>query len=72
VCAITIKEVKDIHVVTEFPDVFTEDLPGLPLERDVEFVIELQPGIAPLSRRSCSIKVSFTQVLHLGAILPSL
>jgi hypothetical protein len=38
--------------VCEFPDVFLEDLPELPLERDVEFVIELKPGTAPISRRS--------------------
>jgi hypothetical protein len=47
-----ISEVKDIPVVCEFPDVFPEDLPGLPPERDVEFVIELKPGTAPVSRRS--------------------
>jgi hypothetical protein len=34
-----IPEIQDIPVVCEFPDVFPEDLPGLPLERDVEFVI---------------------------------
>jgi hypothetical protein len=39
-------------VVCEFPDVFPEDLPGLPPERDVEFVIELKPGTTPISRRS--------------------
>jgi hypothetical protein len=47
-----IPEIQDIPVVCEFPDVFPEDLPGLPLERDVEFVIELKPGTAPISRRS--------------------
>jgi hypothetical protein len=47
-----IPEIKDIPVVCEFPDVFPEDLPGLPPERDVEFVIELKPGTAPISRRS--------------------
>jgi hypothetical protein len=40
-----------ILVAHEFPDVFPEDLPGMPLDRDVEFVIELQPGMAPISRR---------------------
>jgi hypothetical protein len=35
-----IPEIQDIPVVCEFPDVFPDDLPGLPLERDVEFVIE--------------------------------
>jgi hypothetical protein len=47
-----IPEIKDIPVVCEFPDVFPEDLSGLPPERDVEFVIELKPGTAPISRRS--------------------
>jgi hypothetical protein len=47
-----IQEVQDILVVCEFPDVFPEDLPGLPPERDVEFVIELKLGMAPISRRS--------------------
>jgi hypothetical protein len=39
-------------VVCEFLDVFPEDLPGLPLERDVEFVNELKSGTTPISRRS--------------------
>jgi hypothetical protein len=47
-----IPEIQDILVVFEFPDVFPEDLPGLPPERDIEFVIELKPGAAPISRRS--------------------
>jgi hypothetical protein len=47
-----IPEIKDIPVVSEFPYVFPEDLPGLPPKRDVQFVIELKPGTAPISRRS--------------------
>jgi hypothetical protein len=47
-----IPEIQDIPVVCEFPDAFPEDLPRLPLERDVEFVIELKPDMAPISRRS--------------------
>ena len=39
-------------MVCEFPDVFPEDLSGLPPERDVVFVIELKPDTAPISRRS--------------------
>jgi hypothetical protein len=46
-----IPEIQDILVVCEFPDVLPEDLPGLPPERDVEFVIELKPGTAPVSKR---------------------
>jgi hypothetical protein len=49
---VMVPEIKDILVLCEFPDVFPEDLPGLPPERDVEFVIELKPGTAPISRRS--------------------
>jgi hypothetical protein len=51
----SIPEIQDIPVVCEFPDVFPEDLPGLPPERDVEFVIELKPGTTPVSRRSYRI-----------------
>jgi hypothetical protein len=47
-----VQELQDILVAHEFPDVFPEDLPGLPPERDVEFIIELNPGTAPISRRS--------------------
>jgi hypothetical protein len=38
---------KIVKVVSEFPDVFPEDLPGMPPERKVEFAIELLPGTAP-------------------------
>jgi hypothetical protein len=41
-----------IKVVSEFPDVFLEDLPGMPPERKVEFAIELVPGTAPISKRA--------------------
>ena len=37
------------RVVCEFQDVF-QDIPGLPPRRDIEFCIELQPGVAPISR----------------------
>jgi hypothetical protein len=37
--------------VCEYPDVFLDELPGMPPDRDVEFVIELQPGTAPISKR---------------------
>jgi hypothetical protein len=47
-----IPEIEDIPVVCEFPDVLPEDLPGLPPERDVQFVIELKPDTAPISTRS--------------------
>jgi hypothetical protein len=40
---------KIIKVVSEFPDVFLEDLLGMPPERKVEFAIELLPGTAPVT-----------------------
>jgi hypothetical protein len=40
-----------IPIVSELPDVFPDDLPGLPPDRDVEFKIELLPHMAPISRR---------------------
>jgi hypothetical protein len=47
-----VKKINAIPVVCEFPDVFPDDLPGLPPDRDVEFVIELKHGTAPISRRA--------------------
>ena len=45
------KVVAEISVVCEYTDVFPEELPGMPPDRDIEFVIELQPSTAPISRR---------------------
>ncbi|GJS45916.1 putative reverse transcriptase domain-containing protein [Tanacetum coccineum] len=44
------KRLEDILVVREFPEVFPEDLPGLPPARQVEFQIDLIPGAAPVAR----------------------
>ena len=41
--------VDEIPVVTEFPDVFPDDIAGLPPEREVEFTIDLIPGTEPIS-----------------------
>ena len=43
-------EVEKILVVREFLDVFPEELPGIPIEREVDLSIEIVPGTAPLSR----------------------
>jgi hypothetical protein len=73
-----VQEVHDIPVVCEFPNIFPEDLPGLPLERDVEFVIELKPGTSPISRRSydmppnelAELKTQLQDLLEKGFIRP--
>jgi hypothetical protein len=49
-----IKEIKPseaMKVVSEFPDVFPDELPGMRRERKVEFAIELIPRTAPISKR---------------------
>jgi len=48
---VTSSAIKDIPVVCEFLDIFPDDLPGLPSDRDVEFKIELLPRTSPISRR---------------------
>ncbi|GKC03441.1 putative reverse transcriptase domain-containing protein [Tanacetum coccineum] len=44
------KQLKDVPIVRYFPEVFPEDLPGLPPTRPVEFQIDLIPGAAPVAR----------------------
>jgi hypothetical protein len=74
-----IQEIQDIPVVCEFSDVFPKDLPGLPPERDVEFMIELKPGTTPISRRSyrmppnelAEIKTQLQDLVEKGFIRPS-
>nr|GEX80054.1 putative reverse transcriptase domain-containing protein [Tanacetum cinerariifolium] len=44
------KRPENIHVVIEFPDAFLEELPSLPLVRQVEFQIDLIPRAAPVAR----------------------
>nr|GEV97334.1 hypothetical protein [Tanacetum cinerariifolium] len=43
------KQHKDVPIVRDFPKVFLDDLPGLPLARPVEFQIDLIPGAAPVA-----------------------
>jgi hypothetical protein len=44
-------------VVDEFPDVFPNELPGMPPNRDIEFLIELLPETTPISKRPYRIGV---------------
>jgi hypothetical protein len=48
---------RNIRVVREFLDVFPEELPGMPPDRKVEFVIDLLLGIAPISKRPYMMSV---------------
>jgi hypothetical protein len=42
---------EEILVVQKYPDVFPEELSGMPPDRDIEFLIELLPGTPPISKR---------------------
>jgi hypothetical protein len=41
----------EIRIAQEYPDVFPEDLPGMSPDRDIEFIIELLPGMPPIFKR---------------------
>jgi hypothetical protein len=49
---------EDIKVVREYPDVFPAELPSMPSDRDIEFLIELLPGTPPISKRSYRMPIN--------------
>ncbi|GJU83198.1 putative ribonuclease H-like domain-containing protein [Tanacetum coccineum] len=77
------KRFENVPIVQDFPEVFPEDLPGLPPTRQVEFQIDLVPGVASIARapyrlapserkellenESCPTKAFKTQFLHPGS-----
>jgi hypothetical protein len=54
---------EEIRVVQEYPDVFLEDLPGMPPDHDIEFIIDLLPGMPPISKRPYRMPVNELLVL---------
>ncbi|KAJ0946758.1 putative nucleotidyltransferase, Ribonuclease H [Helianthus annuus] len=56
-------KLEDIPVVREYPEVFPEDLPGLPPQRQVEFHINLVPGAAPVAKAPYRLAPSEMQEL---------
>jgi hypothetical protein len=69
----------NIRAVNDFPDVFPEELLGMPPDREVEFVIDLLPGTAPNSKRPYrmsieelkELKKQLTELQETGYIRPS-
>jgi hypothetical protein len=69
----------EIGIVREYPDVFPEELPGMPANRDIEFMIELLPGTPPISKRPykmhvnelVELKKQIAELQSKGFILPS-
>jgi hypothetical protein len=49
--SITGPTLDQVPVVCKYPDVFPEELSGMPLDRDIEFIIELILRTAPISQR---------------------
>jgi hypothetical protein len=49
---------EEILVVQEYPDVFPEELPGMPPDHDIELLIELLPGTSPISKRPYRMPVN--------------
>ena len=70
---------EEVPVVKDFPDVFPEELPGMPPDRDIEFLIDLLPGTGPISKRPYrmpakdleEIKKQIKELLDKGYIRPS-
>ena len=56
-CALEAKTVEEVAVVNEYPNVFPEELLGMPPDQDVEFVIDLLPGTGPIAKRPYRMSV---------------
>jgi hypothetical protein len=73
------KSLDNIRIVCEYPDVFPEELPRMPPDRDIEFSIELLPRTAPISKRAylmdvkdlIELKKQIEELLEKGFIHPS-
>ncbi|KAJ9556951.1 hypothetical protein OSB04_011565 [Centaurea solstitialis] len=71
--------VNDVPIVCEYPDVFPDDLPGLPPDRQVEFRIDLVPGAAPIAKTPYRLApaemkemmIQLQELLDKGFIRPS-
>jgi hypothetical protein len=69
----------EVSVVNEFPDVFPDELPGMPPDRDIEFMIELKPGTTPIYKTPyrmatpelAELKKHIKELLEKGFIRPS-
>jgi hypothetical protein len=69
----------DVPMVNEFPNVFPEELPGMPADQDIEFVIELKPGTVLIYKTPfrmttlelAELKEHISELLEKGFIGPS-
>jgi len=72
-------KLENVHVVREFPDLFPEDLPDLPHDREIQFCIDLMPCTTPISKTPYRMapselnefKTQLQELLDKGFIKPS-
>ncbi|KAL5546618.1 hypothetical protein UlMin_006305 [Ulmus minor] len=72
-------KLEDVPVISEFIEVFPEDLPGIPPDREITFEIELLPGTAPISKAPYrmapaelkELQTQLQELLDKGFIRPS-
>jgi hypothetical protein len=73
------RTIAEVPAVCGYPDVFPEELPGMPPDRDIEFAIDLIPGTAPIDKRPCrmaaselaELKKQLEELQHIKFIRPS-
>ena len=69
-----------MSIVNEFPNVYLDDLPGIPPSRAIDFIIELKPGTGPISKAPYrmaladlkELKVQLQDLRDKGFIRPSI
>ena len=67
-------------VLSEFKDVFPEELPQLPAKGELDFTVELKPGVEPISKtpyrmitpKLRELQIQLKELLDLGLIRPSI
>jgi hypothetical protein len=70
---------QDVWIIEKYPDVLPEELAGMPPDRDIEFVIELVPGTAPIykspyrmsDKQLAELKEQIQEIQEKGYIRPS-
>jgi hypothetical protein len=73
------KSIEDVPVMRVYPDVFPEELLGMPRDRDMEFVIDIIPGTSPIAKRPyriaapelAELKKQLRELQRSGFIRPS-
>ena len=77
---IDLKKIEDVYIAQDYPEVFPEELPGLPPVREVEFGIDLTPGSHPISKAPYrmapaeleELKKQLEELIEKGFVRPSI